>query len=168
MMNFHGYLPSLPRGIRLFLSAFIVILSIGFFTGLLFVSQTESMSSDGVVENYLGNEDKPEAEIMKFKKSEREMLNIVHTHVLSISFIFFMLGILVWGTTLSEPLKRFLTIEPFVSILLTFGGIYLMWKGILWMKYVVLISGAFMTATFIVASLIVLYQLLVPVNGHNS
>ena len=168
MRNFHGYLPSLPRGIRLFLSAFVIILSIGFYTGLLFVSQTESMSPDGVVENYLGNEDKPEAEIMKFKKSEREMLNIVHTHVLSISFIFFMLGILVWGTTLSEPLKRFLTIEPFVSILLTFGGIYLMWKGILWMKYVVLISGTVMTATFIVASLIVLYQLLVPVNAHNS
>lgn len=168
MINFHGYLLSLPRGIRLFLSAFIVILSIGFYTGLLFISQTESMSPDGVVENYLGNEDKPEPQIMKFKKSEREMLNIVHTHVLSMSFIFFMLGILVWGTTLSEPLKRFLTIEPFVSVLLTFGGIYLMWKGLLWMKYIVIASGTLMTATFIVASLIVLYQLLVPANGHKS
>ena len=35
------------------------------------------------------------AEVMKFKKSEYEILNILHTHILSISVIFFLLGILV-------------------------------------------------------------------------
>ncbi|NND16313.1 MAG: hypothetical protein HKN89_08295 [Eudoraea sp.] len=158
-MNYHGFLSSLPRGIRLFLSAFLILLSIGFYTGLLFVSQTESISPQGVVENYLGNEDEAQAAVMKFKKSDREMLNIIHTHILSMSFIFLLLGVLVWGTSISDPLKRFLTIEPFVSVLLTFGGIYLMWRGILWMKYIIILSGTIMTITFISASLIVFYQL---------
>jgi len=111
-------------------------------------------------ENYLGNEEVEDAEIMKFKKSEREMLTIVHTHILSMSMIFFLLGALVWITKASKKLKLFLTVEPFFSVILTFGGIYLLWTGILWMKYVVMFSGFLMTATFLVSALLILTQLL--------
>jgi len=83
----------------------------------------------------------------------------VHTHILSMSFIFFLLGGLVWITKLSKKLKLFLTVEPFVSVLLTFGGIYLLWKGLLWMKYIVIFSGFLMTTTFTVSAVLVLYQL---------
>ncbi len=158
-MNYNGLLSSFPREIKIFTATFVVILSIGFFTGLLFVSQTSTTSPNGVVENYIGNEEDVDAEVMKFKKSEREMLTIVHTHILSMSFIFFLLGGLVWLTKLSKKLKLFLTVEPFVSVLLTFGGIYFLWTGILWMKYVVVLSGFLMTTTFTVSSILVLYQL---------
>ncbi|HCO86023.1 MAG TPA: hypothetical protein DIT95_21190, partial [Arenibacter sp.] len=87
------------------------------------------------------------------------MLTIIHTHILSMSLIFFLLGGLVWLAKLSHKLKMFLTIEPFLSVILTFGGIYLMWSGLLWMKYVVILSGILMTLTFSVAALLVLYQL---------
>ena len=69
------------------------------------------------------------------------------------------MGVLVWLTTLHKNWKLFLTIEPFVSVILTFGGIYLLWTGILWMKYIVIFSGMLMTATFTASSLIVLVQL---------
>lgn len=39
-------------------------------------------------------------------------------------------------------------IEPLLSVLFTFGGIYLLWLGITWMKYVVLFSGALMTLSY--------------------
>jgi len=158
-MQYNGLLLSFPKEIKIFIAAFVVILSIGFFTGLLFVSQTSTTSPDGVVENYNGNEEDEDAEVMKFKKSEREMLTIVHTHILSMSFIFFLLGGLVWLTKLSKKIKLFLTVEPFLSILFTFGGIYFLWTGLLWMKYVVIFSGFLMTATFTVSSIVVLYQL---------
>jgi hypothetical protein len=135
------------------------ILSIGFFTGLLFVSETSTTSPDGIVENYNGNEEDEDAEVMKFKKSEREMLTIVHTHILSMSFVFFLLGALVWLTKLPTKLKLFLTVEPFLSVVLTFGGIYFLWTGLLWMKYVVIFSGFLMTATFTISAILVLYQL---------
>ena len=158
-MQFSGLLSTFPKEIKLFIGAFVTILSIGYFTGLLFVSETSTTAPNGIEENYLGNEEDEDATIMKFKKSEREMLTIVHTHILSMSFIFFLLGVLVWMTNLSNKLKLFLTVEPFLSVLLTFGGIYLLWIGISWMKYVVMLSGILMTATFSVSAFLVLLQL---------
>lgn len=158
-MKYDGLLIELPKEIKIFVAAFVVILSIGFFTGLLFVSQTSTTSPNGVIENYNGNEEDEDAEIMKFKKSEREMLTIVHTHILSMSFIFFLLGCLVWLMKLPKKIKLFLTVEPFLSVLLTFGGIYFIWSGVLWMKYVVILSGFLMTSTFTISAILVLYQL---------
>ncbi|NJB72462.1 hypothetical protein GGR42_002953 [Saonia flava] len=159
-MEYNGLLLTFPKEIKIFIGAFVLILSIGFYTGLLFVNETSSNSPSGIEENYLGNEEDEEAEVMKFKKGEREMLTIVHTHILSMSFIFFLLGGLVWMTKASKKLKLFLTIEPFLSVILTFGGIYLMWTGILWMKYVVVFSGILMTLTFTASVLLVFFQLM--------
>ena len=47
-------------------------------------------------------------------------------------------------------------IEPFISIILTFGGIYCMWLGFAWMKYVIMISGVFMTGTFVASTFLIL------------
>lgn len=158
-MDYNGLLSTFPKEIKIFIGAFVVILSIGFFTGLLFINETSGNSPAGIEENYLGNEEDEEAEVMKFKKGNREMLTIVHTHILSMSFIFFLLGGLVWLTKLPKKLKLFLTVEPFISVILTFGGIYIMWSGVLWMKYVVIFSGILMTITFAVSAFLVLYQL---------
>ena len=162
-MEYNGLLTQFPKEIRLFIATFVIILSIGFFTGLLFVKQTESTTPIGIEENYLGNEEDEEADVMKFKKGDREMLTIVHTHILSMSLIFFLLGGLVWLTDCSKKWKLFLTIEPFLSVILTFGGIYVMWTGILWFKYIVIFSGILMTLTYTAAALLVLWQCLKPV-----
>lgn len=159
-MDYDGLLLRLPSGVKWFIGTFVLVLSVGFSTGLLFVSETTAASTSGLVENYLGNEEDEEAEVMKFKKGERDMLTIVHTHILSMSMIFFLLGILVWLTKLPRRLKLFLTMEPLISVILTFGGIYLMWSGLLWMKYVVILSGFLMTSSFGISVIIVLYQLI--------
>ncbi len=158
-MQLDGRIHNLPGYAKQFIAAFVIVLSVGYFTGINFVRQTESVSLNGLEENYLGNEEVEDATIMKFKKGEREMLTILHTHILSISFIFFLLGGLVAITSLPAKLKAFLMIEPFVSILLTFGGIYFMWKGVLWMRWIVMISGTLMTVVYVIAAGAVLLQL---------
>lgn len=158
-MQLEGRIHDLPRYVKHFIAAFVVVLSIGYFTGIQFVRQTDSNRPDGIEENYLGNEDIDEVTVMKFKKGEREMLTILHTHILSISFIFFLLGGLVALTSIPKKLKAFLMIEPFVSIIVTFGGIYLLWKGMLWMKWIVMISGVLMTLVFVISAIAVLSQL---------
>ncbi len=136
------------RPFKSFLFAFLVVLSVGYFTGLLFVAQTDSTTPKGMLENYNGNEEVEDATILKFKKGEREMLTILHTHILSIGFIFAFLGLLVWGTELPVFWKKFLMIEPFCSILITFGGIYFLWLGYSFLAYVVMISGLLMTLSY--------------------
>jgi len=96
---------------------------------------------------------------MKFKKSEREILTIIHSHILSMSVIFFLIGFLVCLTNINIKLKLFLAIEPFVSILLTFGGIYLLWLDILWFRYVVIFSGILMTLSFLISAFLILRDL---------
>ena len=158
-MQLNGLIITLPREIKLLIGAFIIVLSIGFYTGLLFVGETSSANPNGIEEQYLGNEDDENAEVMRFKKSPQEMLTLVHNHILSMSIIFFLLGGLVSITKLNKKLKLFLMIEPFASVLLTFGGLYLLWTGMLWMKYIVMFSGLLMTLTFAASTFIILKQL---------
>ncbi len=157
-MQLHGLIHTFSKEVKIFITAFVVVLSVGYFTGLMFVRNTESVTPAGIEENYLGNEDAVDVAVMKFEKGEREMLTIIHTHILSMSFIFFLIGGLVAITSLPKKLKAFLMVEPFVSILLTFGGIYFMWQGMHWLKYVVMISGILMTVVFVTSAFAVLLQ----------
>lgn len=161
-MKLHGLIHEFPKEVKVLILTFIVTLSIGFYGGLSFVRTTTSMNPSGVETQYLGNENDEEANIMKFKKSKGEILTIVHNHILSMSVIFFLLSALLSTTSINRKLKYFLMIEPFISIILTFGGIYLLWKGILWFKYIVVLSGIFLTLSFVLSTGSIVYQLLVP------
>jgi hypothetical protein len=159
-MPLNGYIFLLPKEIKLLIGVFVIVLSIGFFSGLLFVGETSSANPNGIEEQYLGNEHDEDAEVMKFKKSEKEMLSLVHSHVLSMSIIFFLLALIVSITKLKKQLKTFLMVEPLVSVIFTFGGLYFLWAGILWMKYIVMVSGTLMTLSFLLSVVIILKQLL--------
>jgi hypothetical protein len=159
-MQLNGLIYSFSKEIKLLIGAFLVVLSIGFFTGLMFVGETSSANPNGIEEQYLGNENDENAEVMKFKKSDQEMLTLVHNHMLSMSIIFFLVGLILSTTQLNKRIKIFLMIEPFVSVILTFGGIYLLWQGALWMKYIVMLSGTLMTLSYTVSVLIILGQML--------
>jgi hypothetical protein len=158
-MQLNGLIHTFPKELKLLIATFVVILSIGFFTGLLFVGETSSADPNGIEEQYLGNETDEDATVMKFKKSEKEMLTLVHGHILSMSIIFFLLGLILSTTKLNKKWKLFLMIEPFISVVLTFGGLYLLWKGLLWTKYIVMFSGTLMTLTFSLSVLIILKQI---------
>jgi hypothetical protein len=157
-MELHGLLQTFPKYVKLFIASFVVVLSIGYSTGLLFVRQTQSVSPDGIEQNYLGNEDIENVKVMKFEKGAREMLTIIHTHILSMSVLFFFLGGLLAMTSIPKRWKAFLMIEPFFSILITFGGIYFMWMGVIWLKYIVMLSGVLMTLAYFVSAGVVLYE----------
>jgi len=159
-MQVHGLIHQFPKEIKMLIVAFIIVLSFGFYGGLRFVSSTTAMSTTGIETHYLGNEEDEDAELMKIKKSEREILTVVHNHMLSLSVIFFLLSLILAVTSINKKLKYFLMIEPFLSIVLTFGGIYFLWKGITWFKYIVILSGSLMSFSFIVATTSILYQLL--------
>lgn len=159
-MQIHGSISQFPREVKGLILAFIICLSIGFYAGIRFVNDTSDSNPQGIEERYLGNENDEAATVMKFKKSRGEVMTMVHNHILSLSVIFFLLGGLVATTSINKRLKSFLMIEPFVSILCTFGGIYFMWSGILWMKYVIMVSGVLMTIAFTLSIFFILKGIL--------
>lgn len=159
-MVLKGLIYQFPKEIKFLIVAFICTLSIGFYSGISFVRTTTNANPTGIEQRYLGNEDDENATKMMFKKSEGEIMTTVHSHILSLSVIFFLVSLLLSTTDISQKLKLLLMIEPFFSLVFTFGGIYLLWKDIYFMKYVIMISGFLMTATYTASIFIILKQAL--------
>ena len=159
-MVLKGLIYKFPKELKLLIVAFVCTLSIGFYSGISFVRSTTDANPNGIEQRYLGNEDDENANKMMFKKSEGEIMTTVHSHILSLSVVFFMISLILSTTDISEKLKLFLMIEPFLSLVCTFGGIYFLWKEIHWMKYVIIFSGFLMTATYSVSIFIILKQVL--------
>jgi len=157
-MQFHGQLIQFPKEVKLLITAFIITLSIGFFTGINFVKATSTFQVKGIETNYLGNEKEIDAPEMQFKKSKKEILTLVHNHILSMSIIFLLLGGILSLTTVNKKLKKILLLEPFISIVLTFGGIYILWSGVLWFKYIIMISGILMVTSFVLSAFLILKE----------
>jgi len=59
-------------------------------------------------------------------------------------------------------MKAFLTIEPFFSLIVTFGGIYLIWMGYEYFAYLVMFSGSLMTITYLFSVFIIFSALSKP------
>jgi len=116
------------------------------------------LSSSGVEAHYNGNENDEAAEKMIFKKTENEILTTIHGHAVSFSLIFLALGSILLTLPINRKLKRFLLIEPFISIIFTFGGIWLLWKEIIWFKYVVMVSGTLLTIAFLTSVLLIFWH----------
>ena len=174
-MKLEGKIHNLPSYAKVFIFAFLLTLSFGYYTGVIFVKHTTEFTPHGIEENYNGNQTeeviteddwendewgRENFDPLKYKKSEQEIISIVHAHVISFSLIFLLLGVIVMLTSIPVWLKKMLIIEPFISIVLTFGGIWMLWKDITWMKYIVMFSGILLTITFSLSVIIVIQQLL--------
>ena len=117
---------------------------------------TTELVPQGVEENYLGNEADEEAEVMKFKKPEGEIITTIHTHILSFSLIFFCIGAILISIPMNRKLKNFLLFEPFLSTVVTFGSIWFLWKGFTGFKYLVIVSGTLLTVTYVTSVFMIL------------
>jgi ABC-type phosphate transport system permease subunit len=156
-MNFR--LRDADRTLKLFLTAFLIVLTIGYAIGLLFVEHQTSITSTGVQEQFLGNENSPNAEEIKYAKSANAMFTFMHTHILSLSLVFFAVGAVFYFTSAPPLLKRFLILEPFAAILTTFGGIALVrYVSDAW-SWLVILSGVSLFVSYVSILGLILYEM---------
>ncbi len=118
---------TLPPSVRLLGRWVTIVQAVGYTTSLVFVWHTTRLVPAGVAERYRGADPASGQEAMQFPKSFGEMLTITHTHLLSMVVIFLLTGI---GVSLCERLserwRRFLIVEPFVALLVSFSAMWLM------------------------------------------
>lgn len=144
------------------LTLFLIVLTIGITTGLIFLSITTGSKISGIEEHYKGSVIKDEFDIPdKYPKTVHNLLLTTHNHLLSLSIIFLIIGgIFSFTSTIkSDKLIFFLIYEPFLSIILTFGGIW----GIRYLHplflWVVIISGTIMYSSFYFMAFISIFEL---------
>ena len=163
MNNIFPRLVDLPQNIKYFLSAFLLLISLGVTLGLVYVYETTEMTSGGTEEHYTGSALNDDMDIPeKYPKELESMLLTTHTHLISFSFIFFFLGLIFYmNSTITGGWKTFIIIEPFISVLITFGSIWgVRYSSLIYSNYIILF-GILTYLSFYLMVAMSLYELLV-------
>ena len=154
-------LQQLPIKIKLLLFFTVLNLTFGVSIGLYYVANTTQLSPAGTTEHFSGSEIDAEFDIPeKYPKPVSELLTTTHNHILSLTLIFLVIGgIFYFTSSISGRMKTFLIAEPFISILTTFGGIWLIRFVHPAFSYLVIISGILMYGCYFTMAGVLLYEL---------
>ena len=151
----------LPKGIKLLLLLTVLNLMVGVGVGLYYVANTTHLSLEGTSEQFRGSILEDEFDIPeKFPKPISELLTTTHNHIISMTFIFFIMGgIFYLNSIITGYWKSFFIAEPFFSILATFGGIWLIRFIHPSFAYLVMVSGVLMYLSFFLMAGTLIYEL---------
>ena len=98
--------------LRLFLTAFLLLLTTGYTIGLLFVDHITSGTPHGISEQFRGSPEDAQAAELKYAKSVDEIYIFLHNHILSLALVFFAVGsIFYFSSLVSEGWKKFLQVQ---------------------------------------------------------
>jgi len=141
-------LQKLDRPLKLLVLFFTLTLTLGLITGLIYLSTTSGIRPDSVVERYNGSSvakgdefDIPD----QFPKPVGDLLVTTHGHVIQFALIYFLIGgLFFFNSRIRGGLRTFLVLEPFVSTIVTFAGLWIMRFFLPGFVYVVILSSFLM------------------------
>lgn len=126
-----GSARDLPRVWRLTFSAFLVTTWIGVMLGSGFVEHTTRLLPEGIAERYLGTEamgvdieSMPAEREFQSEKSVAELYALTHTHIIGLAVVFLAIAVIFLWTGVLPRWRTVLAVEPFVSLVVTFGGMW--------------------------------------------
>jgi hypothetical protein len=155
-------LRTLPTHLRAPIAAFVLVGLVGYAAGLAFIAHNTGMHSEGIAAHYHGDEEE-----MKFGKSIGEMLEIVHTHLLGMGVFFFAVAVIYAFTDAKARWKTLWATETLLSLLSTFGSLWLVASGQRWATWVLYPSSVLMVVGFFFMSCVILWHCLTP-DGDDS
>jgi hypothetical protein len=150
----------MPEPVRALGRWISIVQLVGYTTSLLFIHHTTGMTPAGVATRYRGADPETAEGAMQFSKSYAEMLTVTHTHLFSMAAIFVFSGLaLALCSRPGESWRRFLIIEPFVALLVSFSAMWLMRYVDPRFSWLLALSSALMALTFYAQSFFILREL---------
>lgn len=138
-----------PERYKKLVFTFVSIAFIGVVFGSVLIEATTHMTPRGVVEQYNGisKSRMDQASEMKFPKPLKDMLITTHNHILGLSPLFLIVGLLYLQVG-EEKWRVAVAMEPLISLIVTFGGLWIM--RYLWAPfvYLVILSGTLMVGCY--------------------
>lgn len=158
------YLFQLEKKFKSFLLAFVLTLSFGVATGLIYLYYTTEYAPEEAVRRYNGSEIINLSEEMDipeyYPKPISELLITTHTHVITFSFIFLCIGgIFYFNSIITGFMKQILIIEPFVSTIISFGSLWAMRFIDPAFVYVTAISSTLIYLSYLIMASVIIYEL---------
>lgn len=150
--------------LKKFLIAIIIVLSTGVVTGLIYLNYTTNYSPKGATQRFNGSSEldiSDEFDIPEnYPKPIPEMLITTHNHILGFSFIFFIMGMIFYfNSIINGYWKTFFLIEPTISIVITFGSIWLMRYVDSNFVYLTVLSSTLLYLSFFIMAGVSIYEL---------
>ena len=138
-----------------------IVQLVGYTLSLAFVLHTTRMVPSGIATHYRGADSGQATDAaMEFPKSYGEMLTVTHTHLLGMAVIFVLSGLgVALCSGLSPRVKRFLVVEPFAALLISFASMWLMRYVDGRFSILLELSSLGMAATFYLQSWLILADL---------
>lgn len=159
-----------PSSLKKLIFVFVLVSFIGVVVGGIMIEVTTHLTPQGVVEQYKGiSRSKIDtADELKFPKPLKDMLITTHNHILGLSSLFLIVGLLYLATGRESWLHIVIAAEPLVSLILTFGGLWIM--RYLWSPfvYVVIMSGTLMIGTYAWMSLVVMKECVSKISRRHE
>lgn len=162
-MNIKLY--QLESSLKIFLSVFVIVLSLGILMGLTYLSQTTSYSPKKAIERFNGTQTNIDNEIIDipetYPKPISEMLITTHNHIIGFALIFFGIGLIFYFNSIIKGFwKLFLMVEPLVSTVVTFGSVWGMRFIVNEFVYLAAISSILLFLSLFTMVAIILYELM--------
>ena len=149
---------SLDTNLKKLLTYYLFTIGIGFSLGVLYVYLNSEFSNTGMVEQYVGNNDEWEP---KLPKTLKDLVSHTHEHITMFSIIFLSLGLIFsYNSIIRGFWKSFLILEPFISIIITFGGFFIIRYITTTFSYIIIISSFLMYICFYIMLFVCLYELI--------
>ena len=149
---------SLDTNLKKLLTYYLFTIGIGFSLGVLYVYLNSEFSNTGMVEQYVGNNNEWEP---KLPKTLKDLVSHTHEHITMFSVIFLSLGLIFsYNSVIKGFWKSFLILEPFISIIITFGGFFIIRYITTTFSYVIIISSFLMYICFYIMLFVCLYELI--------
>lgn len=146
---------------------YLLVVAIGVGVGLVYLFYQGQISPNGIVDNYRGSEVQEEFEIPdKFEKSIGSMLVSTHNHILGLAPIILSLCI-IYYIVKNGNVSLFIMIEPLVSLIITFGSIWLVRYIHSSFVYLTILSGTLMYFSIYFLIIRSLFILATDKNGTN-
>ena len=156
----------LNKNLKALYISFLIVLSIGVSMAMVYIYLTTSMTIDGTETRYAGDnipEDfDPDIDVLENSpKSFLELVSHAHSHIVSFSFIFFLTALIFEKNSIVKgKWKLILMIEAFISILITFGGFFLIRFIDRGFSYLVITSSSIMYLSYYIMVAVCLYELI--------
>jgi hypothetical protein len=148
----------LDTNLKKLLIYYLFTIGIGFSLGVLYVYLNSEFSNTGMIEQYIGNNDEWEP---KLPKTLKDLISHTHEHITMFSIIFLSIGVIFsYNSVIKGFWKSFLILEPFISIIITFGGFFVIRYITTMFSYVIIFSSFLMYICFYIMLFICLYELI--------
>tara|TARA_B100000686_G_C16353176_1_gene743878 strand:- start:117 stop:599 length:483 start_codon:yes stop_codon:yes gene_type:complete len=151
-------LSKLEKNLKSIILSYLIVLGVGMTFGLCYVYLTSEINPSGMIERYLGNNDDWSP---KLAKTLMDLVSHAHDHITMFSIVFLSISLIFNQTsTIDGFWKKFLTIEPFFSIIITFVGFFILRYITPFFSYVIMLSSGLMYICFYTMLFICLYELI--------